>query len=177
MRALFLALAAVLAFGVTAPQAQAQGAQSAPASWKTFRYPDLHVIFRAPAEAQPQVQRNTAQVSGVTVSDDHIVVIGKPDVAYMIGVSDWTGNSNAMNIDGVAPAAVKGMSGQIVGPVRTLSWSGGEAREYDASTTNLTIRSRVILVNRRLVQVMVLCTGGVLPPDAQAFLESVTVMP
>jgi hypothetical protein len=176
MRALFLALAAVLALGV-APQALAQGAQSAPPGWKTFRYPEFHVIFRAPPEVQPTVQRNTAVVSGATVSDDHIVVIGGNDKAYMIGISDWTGNTNPMNIDGVAPAAVKGMSGQIVGPVRTLPWSAGEAREYDASTTNFTIRSRVILVNRRLVQVMVLSTGGVLPADAQPFIDSVTVLP
>jgi len=174
MRALFLALVAVLAFGVAPRQAQAQ---SAPAGWKTFRYPELHVIFRAPPEVTPTVQRNTTVVSGATVSDDHIVVIGGDDKAYMIGISDWTGNTNAMNIDGVAPAAVQGMSGQIVGPVRTLSWSGGEAREYDASTPKFTVRSRVILVNRRLVQVMVLATGAVLPANAQAFIDSVTVLP
>jgi hypothetical protein len=174
MRALFLALAAVLAFSVAPLEARAQ---SAPAGWKTFRYPEFHVIFRAPPEVQPTVQRNSTVVSGATVSDDHIVVIGGNDKAYMIGISDWTGNANPMNIDGVAPAAVKGMSGQIVGRVRTLPWSAGEAREYDASTTNFTIRSRVILVNRRLVQVMVLSTGGVLPADAQPFIDSVTVLP
>jgi hypothetical protein len=175
MRVLLLALAFVLA---AAPALAQSPAAHPPAGWKTWRYADLHVSFRAPPDAQPTVvySKVTAAV-GVVVSDDHITVIGKPDVGYLVGVSDWTGNTNPMSIDNVPPSAVKGMQAHIVGPVRTGAFPGGEARDYDFATATIVGRCRVILLNRRLFQVMVLTTAPAVPADTDAFIAAVTPEP
>ncbi|MDB5475535.1 MAG: hypothetical protein JWP49_1046 [Phenylobacterium sp.] len=175
MRALFLALAFVLAAAAAPAFAQAP-----PAGWKPFYYPDLHVAFMGPPQAQPTIQKGMIDVAGapgMKATDDHITVFDAGHSAYMIGISDWTGNSHPMSVDGVPAGAVKGMDMTFVGPVRTIAWPGGDAREYDASKGAMVVRSRAIVVGRRLFQAMVLSNTGALPADADAFLAAVKPLP
>lgn len=175
MRALLLALAFVLA---AAPAFAQSPATHPPAGWKTWTYPDLHVSFRAPPGAQPKVAYAKIDIGGgLQVSNDQITVLGDDHQAYMIGVSDWTGNDHPITIDGVPAGVVKGMNGQIIGVVRTTPWPGGEARDYDLKTATLVGRNRAIVVARRLIQVTVLSDTGAVPADAEAFVTSVAPLP
>jgi hypothetical protein len=175
MRALRLVLALVLA-AVAAPAL----AQAPPAGWKPFYYPDLHVAFMAPPQAQPTVQKSMMDVAdtpGAQATDDHVTVLDTGHTAYMLGVSDWTGNSHAVSVEGVPGGVAKGMKAEFVGPVRTIAWPGGEAREYDLKTPSFLIRGRAILVGRRLFQAMVLSNAGALPADTDAFLGAMKPLP
>jgi hypothetical protein len=171
-----LALVTAFLFLVAAPAF----AQAPPAGWKPYYYPDLHIAFMAPPQAQPSVAKGMIDVPGAPgakATDDHITVYDAGHYAFMIGVSDWTGNSHPMGVDGVAAGVAKGMKAEFVGPVRTLAWPGGDAREYDLKTPTLLIRARAIVVGRRLFQSMVLSDSGGLPPDTGAFLASMKPLP
>jgi hypothetical protein len=171
------ALAVIFAFLVAAAPAYAQGP---PAGWKPWRYPELHVAFSAPPDAKPTTAHSVADLTGAPGAkriDDQIVVFGTEHLALMLGVSDMSGNSLPLDINGVAPAAAKGMGATISGSVRTLPWSGGEAREYDAAKPGLVARSRIILVGRRLFQAMVVTDSAALPSYADAFLASMQPLP
>jgi hypothetical protein len=171
-----LALVTAFLFLLAAPAF----AQAPPADWKAWRYPDLHVAFRAPPQATPTIQRSMIDVPdapGVKATDDHITAYDAGHYALMVGVSDWSGNSHAMSVEGVAPGVANGMKAQFVGPVRTIAWPGGEARDYDLKTDTLIIRGRAIVVGRRLFQVLVLSDTGALPANTEAFVASVQPLP
>jgi hypothetical protein len=174
MRILLLALAFLLTAAAPAL------AQAPPADWKPFYYPDLHVAFMGPPQAQPTIRKGVIDVEGspgMKASDDHITVLDAGHTAYMIGISDWTGNSHAMSVEGVPAGVAKGMKAEFVGPVRTIAWPGGDAREYDLKTPSFLICSRAIVVGRRLTQAMVLSDTGALPADTDAFLAAVKPLP
>ena len=177
MRPLGLA-AACSAVALAAGAAVAQS--PAPADWKTFRYPEEHVTFRGPPDAKPTLQKAFVDIPdspGVKATDDHFVVVDKGHWAFMVGISDWSGNTHVMNIDGVPAGAVKGMDMTFDGPVRTVAYAGGAAREYDAHKGSLMVRGRAIIVGRVLVQAMALSDTGSLPPNTDAFLGSVNPLP
>jgi len=173
MRVLVLVLSLLL--GAAAPA----WAQSPPADWKLWRYPDLHMVLRAPGAAQPEVKHATLDVAGrdglpaVTVTNDQIVVLDGGQYALMVGVSDWSGNTRPMSIQGVIDGAVAAMKVDVTGPVRTRAWPGGEAREYDAMRGAEVVRCRIIIVHRRVYQIMALSLTGQLPADTDAFIASV----
>ena len=173
MRTLLLVLS--LLVGAAAPGL----AQSAASDWKLWRYSDLHLELRAPSPTQPVVKHATMDfpadgaLPAITVSNDQIVVVDGGQYAMLVAASDWTGNSNPMNIDGVVEGAVKEMKVALIGAVRTRAWPGGEERDYDAKTGDKVVRCRVILVHRRLYQAMSLSLNGVLPPETDAFLAAV----
>src|SRR5436305_7701943 len=93
MRALVLVLAFLIAAAAPA------WAQSPPADWKPWRYPDLHVALRAPPQAQPTVKYAKIEIPAagdypaVTVSNDQVLALDAGQYAMMVGVSDWSGNS------------------------------------------------------------------------------------
>lgn len=174
---LALALALVAALPTTA-QPAAPAAVSPPSSWRLFRYPELHLMFRAPADFHPKVTSKMSPSGGDMVPEHQVVVIDAGDWAWVISVGDLTATSFTINIDGVPPGAAAGFGGRIVGSVRTISVPGAEqAREYDAASDKVVARSRVLLQSRRLYQGMTISTGTVLPANTDAFLASITPLP
>jgi hypothetical protein len=183
MRRLMLLLA-LLAAALAAPAAAqtatppgVEGAAASPSAWKLFRYPELHLMFRAPADAQPRQTDKMTPSGGQMVPEHQLVVVDAGGWGWMISVGDFTSATGSLNIDGVPPGAAGGMGARIVGPVRTLAIAGAEAREYDAATDKMVMRSRVLLRDRRLYQSMAISEGSTLPPNTDAFLASVTPLP
>lgn len=161
-----------------ASPAFAQGAASPPAAWKVFRYPELHLMFRAPATATPQVIDKMTSSGSEMVPEHQVVVVDGGSWAWMISVGDLTSAKGAMNIDGVPPGAAAGIKATIIGPVRTISIPGAEqGREYDAASDTVVVRSRVLIRARRLYQALAIKVGTTLAPDTDAFLTSVTPLP
>jgi hypothetical protein len=175
MRALLSLLVPTLAF-VLAAAAPAM-AEAPPDGWKTFRYPELHVSFRAPATAQPVLERTEVTTGSSKAPYTTMVVVDGGRYGFILSVVDETGNAESLDIEGVAPRVVESLKAAFVGPVRTLAWPGGEARAYDATGPAVVARGRVMMSGRRVYQVLVLSETDSLPPFADAFIESVQTLP
>jgi hypothetical protein len=174
MRALFLALALpILTLLFAAPAF----AETPPADWKTFRYPELHVAFRAPSTAQPALERSEVTTGSSQAPYTTMVVVDGGRYAFILSMADETGNAESLDIEGVAPRVLESLKAKFVGPVRNLAWPGGQARAYDAAGSNLVARGQVMMSGRRVYQVLVLSDGATLPPFTDAFIESVQTLP
>jgi hypothetical protein len=151
---------------------------AAPQGWKEFRYPEFHVMFRAPATAMPVVQDNTSKDGDGPHTPEHAIIVqGGDTVAWIIDIGDITGQNLTLNVDGVPDGVIKSLKAHLVGPVRTVSVPGADAREYDAASDEVVLRSRAIVAGPRLFQALVLSRGKTLPPDTDAFLSSLTPLP